>query len=186
MNATVTLPISELDNLRDTIKDLTSKCADYEKTSKQIKLTLIDKRYEFSPQDAGWNRCMYVKDIKLVESHQYINLEDVIDILKYEQEQLVVEKLSKLNYEIKTLKENHSKALLTHENNADILKKKYEEELKKKDDALKILKGELIDLDKDKQIFNLNKQLEVLKATEVEISHIYSMSFFQKLKFLFL
>jgi len=162
MNATVSLPISELDNLRDIIKDLSSKCAEYQKNEKQIKLTLLNKTWSYEPFSDTWGRVKYVNKDKTVESHQYINLEDVIDALKYEQEQLVSDKLYKLEAEIKSLKEKNSKQYSDFIDQSDILRKKYEEDLKKKESEIKVLKGELVDLDKDTQIINLKDQLDSL------------------------
>jgi len=189
MNATVTLPISELDNLRDTIKDLTSKCADYEKTSKQVKLTLIDKYYSVEPNDMGWSRIQYVNKQKTVETHQYINLEDIIDVLKYEQEQKVIDKLSKLEYEIKSLNEKNSKQYNEFVDKVNTLRKEHEEEVKKKENEIKVLKGELVDLNKDQEIEKLNNQLnnqtKKINDLQSKVIDFNEVSFFQKLKFLF-
>ena len=183
MNATVTLPISELDTLRDTIKDLSAQCAEYQRKEKQIKLITVEKqtvlvdRYDiFSRTDRT------VPVTKEVEKVGYINMEAALEIIEKERVKELQEKIYKLEQSNSDLETSNHKQYKKHVEAINNLQETHKLELEKKETEIKILKGEAVDKDKDAQIAELSKQLSEVKT---QLEKLNTMSFSESLAFLF-
>lgn len=177
MNATVTLPIGDLDNLRNEKKELEEKVKFYEKHQKEVKLTVREHYFgqEYVGERLGYRLGYYQMVDRYIEKEpQYINFEDVRAELKKEEESKVIEKLGKLEREVVSLKSKieeektkHSKLILELDKVKQEELKSYIDKAKEKEDALNLeikkLKGEIIDLDKDEQIEQLKNQISELK-----------------------
>jgi hypothetical protein len=189
MNAKVTLSITELDSLRDAIKGLTQRCDEYQKNEKQVKLVLVDKHTYFSAEQTfggvgynRWARYDAVPKDRVVECVSYQNMEPIIEVLTKEAEDTVTDKLNKLNNENIDLQTQIRKQ---HDNHLDEIKElsvKTQKNLKIKDDEIKRLNGENVDLDKDATIIELRNKLQKFEVSLVEFN---KLSVWKKLSFKF-
>jgi hypothetical protein len=84
MNATVTLPIGDLDKLRNDLKEAEEKVKFLEKHQKEVKLVVSENVIvsEYFNGDR-WNRPgYYTKNKSIQEEPQYIGFEEVKEELK--------------------------------------------------------------------------------------------------------
>src|SRR5690606_6618133 len=172
MNATVTLPISELDNLRDSLKEKTERIKDLEKTQKQIRFIIVDSIVEHQPVYDNWSQVIkgYVSNNKLVQSVFYENLDDIIVPIRKEEEKRVNEKIRDLELAIEHSEKKHQKVI-------NDLKEKYKNQLQEKDDEITILKGDKVKLKKEELIDKLEAEVKVLNA---HIEKLSNRSFWQR------
>ena len=206
MNATVTLSIGELDALRDELKQAKEKLTFLEKTQKQVKLVVSEKKIQRISNGDSWeiqnfypgerHRPSYYRDeYRLVEQKpEYINFEDVNAVLKNEAETKVAERIGLLEREIISLKERVEAEKTKYTqivSDLDLKKQKelkaYLDEATKVENDLKqqisILKGELVDLNKDDEIKALKEKLAALESESVTHQSNKKSSFFSFLKF---
>jgi len=101
MNATVTLPIGDLDKLRNDLKENQEKVKFLESRQKEVKLVVnehtIKSEYQ-SNNNWGFGSPGYYKMVdKYIEQEpQYINFDDVKAELKKEAESKVIKKIGEL------------------------------------------------------------------------------------------
>lgn len=177
MNATVTLPIGELDNLRTTITNQKEVIEDYKKNQKSVLLVVKKKSYqtEYVPPRNMWDSPKYIeKEYYLEQPPLYIGFDEVKEELKKNAESEVIEKIGKLERERKNLEQSIQNNFTHFEETLSSTKKSYEEKIKELNKSyedkieslnkeIRVLNGELVDLGKDEQIKKLTEEIENLK-----------------------
>lgn len=177
MNATVTLPIGELDKLRGTIEYQDKLIEEYKKNEKSVLLVVKEKstRMEYIPMRNIWDSPKYIeKEYYLEQPPLYIGFDEVKEELKKNAESEVIEKIGKLEREKKNFEQSIQNNLTHFEETLSSTKKSYEEKIKELNKSyedkieslnkeIRVLKGELIDLGKDEQIKKLTEEIENLK-----------------------
>jgi len=174
MNATVTMPVSDLDSLRDKIKELTEINKQLESVQKQVKLIIKKKEFQTSfeyEMNRGY-RVPYYKDREVYVEKEpvYVNFEEVLEELRSKVQTEFIEKIGDLerkNINLqKDLETEKKEKLKSYNSLVEIHKKNLEEEkesytivINELEKKIKILKGELVDLGKDKEIKQLKQTL---------------------------
>lgn len=191
MNATVTLPIGDLDKLRDDLKVANDTVKFLESKQKQVKLVVrehvasyeINKAYRPGYSDPV---SYYKNTDKLVEGDpEYINFEDVISELKKDAETAVIGKIGVLEREVLQYKKRYEDTKTNCKEDIDKASKAAEarlaqamverdakEELLTKEIAQ--LKGEILELGKDDQIKQLTDKISELR-TRTLLQRIFNL-----------
>jgi flagellar biosynthesis regulator FlaF len=164
MNATVTMPIKELDDLRNNLKTTLEELSTYKKNQKKIEVTTSDIYYTTGINYDNFGRSYYSeKKDKRVVSKEYINFEDIELEFKQKAEDKVSTTIKTLEKTISDLriKENSiekeyrdkvSSLTITFNNKTDELTKEIQR-----------LKDEKVDLTKDELILKLENEILLLK-----------------------
>lgn len=193
VEGSVSLSISELDNLRTQISTLTEEKRELQKHTKEVNLRIlveedcyssrvVDDYDAYSKLDDRnkfhWNipkKLEHIKNKRVInESSSYIGLDDIIKEIKIEEESKVIEKLGSLERQIIALKKQEQTLITKHSENINeiiethkVFNKKQEEEHKKQVDEfiakIAILEKTEVDLTKDQEIYKLKQEIENLK-----------------------
>lgn len=192
MNATVTLPIGDLDTLRNNLKEAEEKVKFFEKNEKVVKLQIREHSFGQEIVHGSWHRNNYMPSYsKMVDKYlekepEYINFEDVKTELRKETESNVIQQIGELNRQIvdfkKKLEEKETQYLKNfnefekinkekiekledeHYKNVERIQDEHEAQRTKLETEIKILKGEDIDTEQEKKIKELTKQITELKG----------------------
>lgn len=171
MNATVTLPIGDLDKLREDLK-LQKETVEFLKShQKEVKLSITERVPVSQLHRDGFYR--YI-DKYIEKEPLYVNFEDVKAELKKEAENNVIEKIGKLNREIVDLKtklqnketsykKEFEKMEKEHFEQIEKIQNEHEEQRTKLEKEISILKGEDVDTEQEKLIKKLTNQVNELK-----------------------
>jgi flagellar biosynthesis/type III secretory pathway protein FliH len=186
MNATVTLPIGDLDKLRNDLKEAEEKVKFFEKHEKSVKLIVTEHLQVNQLMHYRYGAPYYeMVDKFLAKEPQYINFEDVKAQLKKEAENTVIEKIGQLDrlvVDLKTSlqnketyckkefekirKENSDKIEKLEKEHFEQIEKiqnEHEEQRTKLGKEISILKGEDVDTEQEKLIKKLTNQVNELK-----------------------
>jgi hypothetical protein len=118
MNATVTMPLSEVDALRNDLQKAVDRIKELESTQKKIKVEMRERYTAF--QTDPYRRIAVPYNEWKEHPHQYINMEEVIEPIRQEERLKVDEDLRKKDITIRDLTDQYAK-----------LEIKYSEEIKK-------------------------------------------------------
>jgi len=179
MNATVTMPVSDLDTLRDKIKELTEVNKHLESVQKQVKLIVRKKELGFGTE-YGYNdygiRSQYYKEKEMLidQPPVYINFEEVKEELKERVQTEFIEKIGSLERsninlqkDLETQKQEKLKSynslVEVHKKNLEGERESYTTIINGLEKEIKVLKGELVDLGKDEEIKQLKQKLKELQ-----------------------
>lgn len=192
MNATVTLPIGDLDKLRNDLKESQDKVKFFEKNEKVVKLQIREHSFGQELTHGTWQRNHYMPGYsKIVDKYiekdpEYINFEDVKIELKREAENSVIKQIGGLNREIidlkkkledketqylknfnefeKLNKEKIEKLEDKHFKNVERIQDEHEIQRTKLEKEICILKGEDTDTEQEKKIKELTTQISKLRG----------------------
>lgn len=178
MNATVTMPVQELDTMRNKIKELELANKSLEDTQKQVKLIVSERQHGFT-EEWGWRTGIkphkyYTAKDKLVEQPPvYVNFEDVVEELKDKVKLDYIEKIGELERQNIDLQKEKQEFLTIGKRDLVDAKEQYEKNIKEEaiaytatieslEKEIRILKGELVDLGKDEEIRRLKEIIDNL------------------------
>lgn len=146
VEGSVTLSISELDNLRAEIKNLTEEKEDLLKHQGKVlvNLTVTEKYSSYDTVSAGstWDsvlRCsrdlykvVEKQGYRLInESHQYVSLDDVKKDIEEEARAAVIEEIGKLQRTVSSLRRDIEDLKTVHANQVSTLTNVYQKEKEK-------------------------------------------------------
>ena len=171
IEGTVQLSVSELDNLRNKINQLTLEKEELLKHSKEVKINLVVEENKYTTQFNWDHRIGYlepttkvVKDKTLIEeSIKYVGLDEVISNLTKEAEEKVIEKIGNLDREIINLKTKEQNLITSYKQTLIDKSKEHQDTIKKLQNAFKEEKEKLI-LQHEESIKNLQAEINVLKG----------------------
>lgn len=158
MNAEVTMPLSEIDNLRDNLKNALARIKELESTEKKIKVEIRELRLDYEIFPTGYTQSKVIKTPNWKEyPHQYINLDEVISTIRQEEQFKVDANTRKLEKTVRDLVDQHGKLEIKNSEKIKKLKEKYETEIK-------ILKDQKVDRSKEEVIINNEKTINKLRT----------------------
>lgn len=205
VQGTVTLQISELDTLRENLKNLVIERDKLKETEKQIKINyrVIQNSWSTEKRITGgrnWDQVvtshLVEKENLVTEGIEFKNLEDLREAFKADAKVEVFKQVENLNSEISTLnqinvnlKKKHEEALskLGFENSIfqESIAKEYKQSsesyrtvIKELEDKIKVLEGEEIQKSKDKLLEELKAKV---KYYEVALQNEKSLTWWDKL-----
>lgn len=158
MNAEVTMPLSEIDNLRNNLKNALVRVKELESTEKKIKVEIRELCLGHETHPTGYMRSHTFETLKWKEyPHQYINLDEVISTIRQEEQFKVDANTRKLEETVRDLVDQHGKLEIKNSEKIKKLKEKYETEIK-------ILKDQKVDRSKEEVIINNEKTINKLRT----------------------
>jgi DNA mismatch repair ATPase MutS len=159
MGADVTMPLSELDSLRDELKEAIHKAAELEQRQSKIRVEVRERVTLYSSEDMGFRtrEIRPVFDWKLYP-HEYLNMEDVVGPIRDEERSKVQSDLNEKGRRISDLKNKLNIMEAEHKETVRKLREEYEAKLRK----LAEIKEEST---KDTIIGNLRDQVQHLETT---------------------
>jgi hypothetical protein len=187
MDGEVKVSILQWENLRKEIGELTEENARLKTQQGQIKLTLVDKEYGGSFKYNRFSgRNEFIPEGKDVETTQYVNMDNILKVLKEEAEDNVASDVEKFKQDIYRLKQEQSKIIeeqadyvneLKEENKIEIelLEKQSKKEKEELEESFKKEKKELEEsFEKTKKILQekivvLQRVIDGAPLTEKEI-----------------
>lgn len=148
MNAEVTMPLSEIDNLRDNLKNALSRIKELESTEKKIKIEIREGYHAFKTDYRGSIPIVLPYTAIREHPHQYINMDDVIGVIRDEETAKVQNELHSKDKAIIDLRDQFNKLEIKSNENVKKLKEEYE-------NKISLLKGKKVDeqnkkIDKEK------------------------------------
>lgn len=183
-NAMVTLPLSEVDALRNKLEQAEYKVSQLEVSQMKIKVEMrergveIDSRYVQTNFGAGKFQEYFQKLVWHDHPHTYINMDEVIKPIRDEEEAKVATYTRKLEQNFKELTEKFEKAKTGFKDEIKHLNEKHLE-------ALAIAKGETLDQSKERvmsTILEKNRQLsEECANQELQLLQMEHQGFFGRL-----
>lgn len=180
MNAEVTMPLSEIDNLRDNLKNALSRIKELESTEKKIKIEIREGYHAFKTDYRGSIPIVVPYTAIREYPHQYVNMEDIINPIRDEERTKVQNEINSKDKTIKDLRDQYNKLEIKSNEKVKQLKEQYENEIS-------VLKGKKIADEKDKTIQKLRseKYEQSLFINEVESSFIGKILFKKQINSLY-
>lgn len=119
MNATVSLPLSEIDTLRDNLEASQARVKELEEKQKAVRIEISERVTTWEPQGYLWR---FVPTSKIIRKPpEYINLDEIIKPLREEEQQKVVDNTKRLEASIKSLEEQREKQKESHKKETEEL-----------------------------------------------------------------
>ena len=172
MGADVTMPLSELDALRDELKAAIARAAELEQKQSKIRVDVRERIQTFRSERLGFD----AREIRPSWDwkhypHEYINMEDVVGPIRDEERQKVQAELHEKDNKITELKDRSHKRETEQRETITKLKEAYEARIKELTDMQ-------TEITKDAIIGNLSNELELLRG---RLTAITKQTFWQRL-----
>ena len=189
MDGKVEISILQFNELQDKLKVLETENATYKESVKKVKLTIVDKQYGGFHKYNPWSKMNeFVSDEKVVESTEYVNLEDVTRVLRDEEEKKVKAEIEAAKLEQHRLEQELSnqkldadklqrRLLKSHLAQIENVKEGYEEKLDKLKENHKAEVEEIHESHSEeiKELTSELNELKGIKESEEELSEIESL-----------
>lgn len=192
VQGSVTLSISELDNLRKQIENLRIEKDYLIKHSKEVKLNVI---VSSETGDCSVSQSSYIDRYKgrellpytnywvVRDSVEYIGLDDVIREIKKEQEVKVIEKLGNLERQVNSLKTKEQELITEQSKIVENLKKKHEDKFTSLHEQYKTEVEKLrkeIQLLKNPELINTSSE-KIIEDLKLQVSKLHNRNFWHYL-----
>ena len=163
MNATVTIPLSEIDTLRNDLAKAQQKVSELESTQKKIKIEIREAYTSFMPSPLRNDRQFLPYTSYKEHPHQYINMDEVIDPIRQEEKLKVEENTRKLEKEVRDLFDKIQRTKDEYQKEIKDLKEFHQKEVAK-------LKGEQVDKGKDETISEQSRIINNLNKENISLT----------------
>lgn len=160
MNATVTLPLSEIDALRNDLQKAVDRVKELESTQKKIKVEMYEQYTAFKTDP--YHKIAVPYSAWKEYPHQYINMEDVTTTIRNEERTMFEKALNSKDKALRDVRDQYNKLEIKSSEKIKQLTEQYELEIKK-------LKGEKVDKQKDTI---LNEQIQMIDTLEKEVQSL--------------